>query len=97
VNLCVFFALIYFSALVFNICIAANLSCLYNEYRYVAICLCLILCCDIHVAVTNIFSSGIWYSFGLIAMWLFYLPSQVLIALLYSTRSRPLPFRTRTR
>lgn len=92
-----FLAVTYFSTLVLNAFIAIRLSPIYNEYRYIAICLCLILCCDIHVAVTNVFSSGIWYSFGLIAMWLFYLPSQVIIAQLYSTKSLSLPYSSQTR
>lgn len=92
-----FLAVTYFSTLVLNAVIAIRLSSLYNEYRYISICLCLILCCDIHVAVTNVFSSGIWYSFGLIAMWLFYLPSQVIIAQLYSTKSLSLPYSSQTR
>lgn len=92
-----FLAVTYFSSLVLNAVTSIRLSSLYNEYRYVAICLCLILCCDVHVGVTNVFSSGIWYSFGLIAMWLFYLPAQVIIAQLYSTRSLSLPYSSQTR
>lgn len=97
VDLTVFLAVTYFLTLIFNVYIAVRLSSFYNEYRYISICLCLIICCDIHVAVTNIFSSGIWYSFGLIAMWLFYLPSQVIIAQLYSTRSLNLLYSSQTR
>lgn len=92
-----FLAVTYFSSLVLNAIIAIRLSSLYNEYRYIAICLCLILCCDVHVGVTNVFSSGIWYSFGLIAMWLFYLPAQVIIAQLYSTKSLSLPYSSQIR
>ncbi len=92
IDLTVFLAVTYFSTLVYNLYISVILSSYYIEYRYISICLCLIICCDIHVAVTNIFSSGIWYSFGLIAMWLFYLPSQVIFAQLYSTRSLNLPY-----
>lgn len=97
INLTVFLAVTYFSSLVFNTAAAISLSSLYSEYRYISICLCLIICCDIHVAVTNVFSSGIWYSFGLIAMWLFYLPSQVIIAQLYSTKSLNLLYSSQTR
>lgn len=92
-----FLAVTYFSSLVLNAVTAIKLSSLYNEYRYISICLCLILCCDVHVGVTNVFSSGIWYSFGLIAMWLFYLPAQVIIAQLYSTKSPSLPYSSQIR
>ena len=92
IDIITFLAVTYFFSLVLNAILAIKLSSLYDEYRYISICLCLILCCDVHVGVTNVFSSGIWYSFGLIAMWLFYLPAQVIIAQLYSTKSLSLPY-----
>lgn len=84
----VFLAAVYFITLINNmvLCIMSHKSS--DEYIILSVCLFLVMLCDIHVGVTNVFHSGTWYNFGLIAMWLFYLPSQVLIALLYSTRNR---------
>lgn len=84
----VFLSCIYFFTLINNIRLCMLRSGTSREYTLLTVCLILIMCCDIHVGVTNVFSSGLWYSFGLIAMWLFYLPSQVLIALLYSTNNQ---------
>lgn len=87
VNFMTFLSVVYFITLVTNIvlCILSSKDNL--EYSLLSLCLILIMCCDIHVGVTNVLSSGTWYNFGLIAMWLFYLPSQVIIALLYSTNN----------
>lgn len=83
-----FLSCVYFINLITNICLCMSMSKHSAEYQALTLCLFLIMLCDIHVGVTNIFSTGLWYNFGLIAMWLFYLPSQVLIALLYSTNTQ---------
>ena len=97
IGLLEFFAITYFFMLIYNIFLLSinlhtgillQIKLNHQEAFVFLICLILILCCDIHVAVTNIFSSGIWFNFGQIAMWLFYLPSQVIISLLYGTKSQ---------
>ncbi len=88
INLQVFLAMTYLSTLVTNIILCYLKSSESQHYKILFIALILIILCDIHVGVTNIFNSGIWYSFGTIAMWLFYLPSQVIISLLYYTNNQ---------
>ncbi len=88
INLQVFLAMTYLSTLVTNIILCYKKSYESQNYKILFIALILVVLCDIHVGVTNIFNSGIWYTFGTIAMWLFYLPSQVIIALLYYTNNR---------
>lgn len=87
INFMTFLAVVYFITLVTNIVLCLMQVKGNQEYAILTICLILIMLCDIHVAITNVLSSGAWYNFGLIAMWLFYLPSQVIIAQLYSTNS----------
>jgi len=41
----------------------------------------LFLLCDINVALYNILNEGLFYNISSISMWLFYLPSQVLLSL----------------
>lgn len=86
INFIVLFASTYFITLLTNIAFSFSRIKDSKEYIVLTLCLLLIMFCDIHVGITNVFSSGIWYNFGLIAMWLFYLPSQVTIALLYNTK-----------
>ena len=84
----VFLSCVYFITLINNILLCFMYRKKSREYVFLSVCLLLIMLCDIHVGVTNVFHSGLWYSFGMIAMWLFYLPSQVLIVLLYSTNTQ---------
>lgn len=84
----VFLSSVYFITLVNNIILCILSWKTSHEYVFLSVCLLLIMLCDIHVGITNVLNSGTWYQFGLIAMWLFYLPSQVLIVLLYNTNSR---------
>ena len=67
----------YFVNLVFNL-----LSSLSNPYQKVmSIGLFLFMCCDICVGLFNILSYGKAYEIVAFMMWVFYLPSQVLISL----------------
>ncbi len=91
VDFLTFLATVYFTTLFTNVILCALSAKVSHEYTILTLCLILIMCCDIHVGVTNVFSSGAWYNFGLIAMWLFYLPSQVIIARLYSTSNQNHP------
>ncbi len=88
ISLIVLFASTYFITLLTNIAFSLSRIKDSKENIILTLCLLLIMFCDIHVGITNVFSSGQWYNFGLVAMWLFYLPSQVTIALLYSTKTQ---------
>ncbi len=72
-------AIIYFSQLLINTIIA------WKDYKNVgfifAIGLTLFVCCDTCVGLFNITDIGLVHEFTRIGMWLFYLPSQVLIVL----------------
>lgn len=63
----------------------------FKAYRYkiypkpnrhmILIGMMLFLLCDISVAMYNVFNEGLLYNISSMSMWLFYLPSQVLLAL----------------
>ncbi|MCD7840176.1 MAG: hypothetical protein LUG46_06045, partial [Erysipelotrichaceae bacterium] len=72
-------AIIYFPQLLINTMIA------WKDYKNIGfiftIGLTLFVCCDICVGLFNITDIGLVHEFTRIGMWLFYLPSQVLIVL----------------
>ncbi len=72
-------AMIYFPQLLINTIIA------WKNYKNIgfifAIGLTLFVCCDICVGLFNITDIGLVHEFTRIGMWLFYLPSQILIVL----------------
>lgn len=70
-------ALLYFSTLVINtICSYQN-----NNLFIYSLGLTLFIGCDINVGLHNIMSVGTIYELATLFMWIFYLPSQVLITL----------------
>ena len=70
-------ALFYFSLLLGNF-----ISSLTNkENRTLSAGLFLFLCCDICVGLFNLIQSGPVYAFASVMMWVFYLPSQIFLAL----------------
>ncbi|MCF6461313.1 lysoplasmalogenase family protein [Clostridium sp. Cult3] len=82
---------IWIMGIFYAFCLLNSVAKAFKAYRYkiypkpnrhmVLIGMILFLLCDISVAMYNIFSEGLLYSISSIAMWLFYLPSQVLLAL----------------
>lgn len=69
--------LCYFSLLVMNaICSYSN-----KKLIILSIGLSLFICCDICVGLHNILDSGLVYEIVTMSMWIFYLPSQVLITI----------------
>ncbi|MCD8027679.1 MAG: hypothetical protein LUF02_03250 [Erysipelotrichaceae bacterium] len=73
------FAIIYFIQLLINTIIV------WKDYKNIgfifALGLTLFICCDICVGLFNITDIGLVHEFTRIGMWLFYLPSQVLIVI----------------
>lgn len=72
-------SVIYFSQLLINT-IISWMNCKHIRFIF-AIGLTLFVCCDICVGLFNITDMGFIYEFTRIGMWLFYLPSQILIVL----------------
>ena len=72
-------------------CLLNSVAKAFKAYRYkiypkpnrhmVLIGMILFLLCDISVAMYNVFNEGLLYNISSISMWLFYLPSQVLLVL----------------
>lgn len=77
------FSFLYFSNLIINTCEAFAL-----KKRTFAWGLLLFVCCDLCVGAWNL---NLWGGFARIGMWLFYLPSQVLIVLSQDTKGDPTP------
>ncbi|MDO4940698.1 MAG: hypothetical protein Q4E33_03280 [Erysipelotrichaceae bacterium] len=76
-NLETILALLYFSSLVMNtICSYQN-----KKLLIYSIGLTLFIGCDINVGLHNIMNVGTIYQIATIMMWIFYLPSQVLISI----------------
>ena len=88
-DLLVFLSIAYFLSLISNIsdCFFLGFRKDNNFYKLMFCSLILVSLCDIHVGITNIYSYisttntflSLWHNFAIISMWIFYLPSQVIL------------------
>lgn len=70
-----YLALLYFSALLFNLLSCVN----YNKIHSLG--MFLFILCDICVGLHNVLNYGLLYKIISLLMWIFYLPSQVLLSI----------------
>lgn len=85
------FDFIWIMGVFYAYCLTSSVVEAFKVYRYkrypkpnrymILIGMILFLLCDINVAIYNIFNEGLLYSISSVSMWLFYLPSQVLLSL----------------